>query len=264
MQSAKNLYEVNPHDIVGVLSWSGATCVATTRGSPISSFCSDKENSGGVVVVDDTIKFYDRVRVLKEREKMLKDCHESQPKTGFVTEESEQDRLTYYRQKLEYERFERQKVAVMAALTFGNGDRCADPYEYPQDAIDEKTGLFKQGTLRGIVRFLRFLLENTKYTTVLLQDHNAYDRVECKVFNRKKQSYRNSKIPDYNSDCLVLCDRKTNAICVAEPFKGNFSYVLLYLKFFGQYTRHPVTFAIEPSFFGGFDYNLVYRVIFQR
>jgi len=264
MQSAKSFQEADPHDIVGVLSWGCSTMISTIGNSPISSVCVHMQTGEGTPVLDESVKFYDRIRVLKEREKMLQECRESQPKTGFVTEESEQDRLIYHRQKLEYERFERQKVAVTAALLFGEGTKCGDPYEYPPDAIDERTGLFKQGTLRGVVRFLRFLLENTKYTTVLLQDHNAYDRVECRVFNRKNQVYRKNKKPDSSSDCLVLCDRKTNAIYVAEPFKGNFSYVLLYLKFFGQYTRHPVTFAIEPSFFGGFDYKLVYHVVFQR
>jgi len=265
MQEAqKEVLNDHPHDIVGELSWNGPRVWTAHGNSPVSSLHTTRQVGEVTQVCGESVRFYDRVRALKERDKMLKECYEHQPKTGFLTEESEQDRLIYHRQRMEYERFERQKVAVMAAFVFGDGGRCSDPYEYPVDAYEKHTGRPKQSTLRGIVRFLKSLLENTKYTTVLLQDHNSFDRVECKVFNRKDQCYRKNKNPDYTSDSLVLVDKKTDVVYVAEPFKGNFSYVLLYLKFFAQYTRHPVTYVIEPSFFGGFDYKLLYRVLFSK
>jgi len=233
----------------------------STGGTPVAKLTI---NSGGFPGRSNSayIEFYDRENVLRRRDDTLKKCHEEQPKTGFLTEESEQDRLIYHRQKMESEMFDRQKEDVMSCFASGVYVKTRDPFNFiPTDCTDN-FGNFKMGTIRSLIRSVRGLLANSKYTNLLLQDHNSFDRVEWCVFDRENSKIRTQKRPK-EGDCLVLRDRKTQVIYVVESFFDNYTVFLLYLKFYGQYTRHPVSFEVEPSFFGGFDFRMLFSLLFN-
>jgi len=229
--------------------------------------------------VPEIMTYYEYSQKLAERQLISAECPPYTPlvfkrneSPGLRRETYERERIANHLERRDTEVLARQIRTVHMVLEKNQYVKIEDLYLLPPKGYIAEDGTYKMGAMRKFARFLKKVLENTEYMTTLLNYPDLIDKfVDWKVFrntggatllNVKRGIIRSEDFPQ-KGDMLTLHDKKTGQIYVFQTYDDHRSIFLLYLQMYSMYTLDSKAEVLEPSYNPPFDYNLLFRVLFQ-